>query len=197
MSRHSFPFTIYLSAKKCHFFARVEKLRYIDCFKTEFLLNEQVVAGPSKQWRSLVEVLYISPSRYSTTVDTFINSKNRLTKVESLISTTVQLLSPYSGYRLLLINMGSGASSTTSTVLSAESLPDQLFVEGAGSAKANGKFVLRTDKDGFPTKRVVGCNQSVWFAKDDDDHTTVGFVFYYYWVGYNNNVVVRGQGHLF
>ena len=57
-----------------------------------------------------------------------------------------------------------------------KNLPKQLFVEGSGSARANGKFVLRTDKNDFPTKVVPMCNQSAWFVKEDDVGCWMGFV---------------------
>ena len=73
--------------------------------------------------------------------------------------------------------MGATSSvKSSNTVLSAESLPKELFVEGSGSARANGKFVLRTDKNDFPTKVVPMCNQSAWFAKEDDVGCWMGFV---------------------
>ena len=71
--------------------------------------------------------------------------------------------------------MGARASAAT-TILSAGSLPEQLFVEGAGSARANGKFVLRTGKDVLPTKGVPACNRSAWFMKDNDEGCWMGFL---------------------
>ena len=80
--------------------------------------------------------------------------------------------------------MGAGASSKVkSVVLSAENLPRELFVEGAGSVRANGKFVLRTDK--FPmkssgksssSKNFAACNQMIWFCKVDDEDCWIGFI---------------------
>ena len=67
--------------------------------------------------------------------------------------------------------MGSGASST---VFSTDDLPKQLFVEGAGSVRANGTFVLQ--RDNFPIKtksssrkggNFAGCDRSFWFCKSD------------------------------
>ena len=66
-----------------------------------------------------------------------------------------------------------------------ERLPDQLFVESAGSARANGKFVLRTDKDVFPldstsdTKQEIvadDCDRGAWFAKENDAGCWMGYV---------------------
>ena len=66
-----------------------------------------------------------------------------------------------------------------------ERLPDQLFVEGAGSVRANGKFILRTDKDGFPmdsnsdTKQEVvcgECDRGAWFVKENDACCWMGYV---------------------
>ena len=51
--------------------------------------------------------------------------------------------------------MGSGASvEDASTVFSYKDFPKQLYVEGAGSPIANGKFVLRTDKDALPLAKI-------------------------------------------
>ena len=72
--------------------------------------------------------------------------------------------------------MGAGASTTAANVLSTTRLPNQLFVEGGGSVRANGKFVLRTDQNGFPTKIVAKCNQDTWFAKEDDEGCWMGFL---------------------
>ena len=86
--------------------------------------------------------------------------------------------------------MGIGASvKHSSTVLSDNDLPKQLYVEGAGSAIANGKFVLRTDKDEFPFKsssgNVARCSRSVWFAKDNGEGC---------WIGYVDNSKIKGNG---
>ena len=64
--------------------------------------------------------------------------------------------------------MGAGASAGSSpcTVLSAVNFPEQLFVEGAGSATINGKFIMRTGN--FHHATITGCNRSVWFSKEDD-----------------------------
>ena len=75
--------------------------------------------------------------------------------------------------------MGAGASSSSkATPLSTDNLPKQLFVERAGSVKANGKFVLRTGN--FPTKSSfsgkAACDRSAWFCKDDDESCWIGFV---------------------
>ena len=77
--------------------------------------------------------------------------------------------------------MGIGASvKHSSAVLSDNDLPKQLHVEGAGSAIANGKFILRTDTDEFPFKsssgNVARCSRSVWFAKDDGEGCWIGYV---------------------
>ena len=76
--------------------------------------------------------------------------------------------------------MGAGASAKSSTILSAASLPNQLFVEGGGCPRVNGKFVLRTDKDAhnFPSKvdPTGKCNQSAWFSKEDDESCWMGFL---------------------
>ena len=60
-------------------------------------------------------------------------------------------------------------------MLSAASLPEQLFVEGAGSASVNGKFVRRTGKDGGLLE-TSECNQSAWFVKEDDEGCWIGFL---------------------
>ena len=76
--------------------------------------------------------------------------------------------------------MGAGASSSSSkaTLLSTDNLPKQLFVERAGSVKANGKFVLRTGD--LVTKSSLSgkaaCDRSAWFCKDDDESCWIGFV---------------------
>ena len=78
--------------------------------------------------------------------------------------------------------MGAGASAASPTLLSAESLPKQLFVEGAGCVRANGKFVLRTGKHGFPTLRTTKLhlpavfNRGAWFAKDGDEGCWMGLL---------------------
>ena len=79
----------------------------------------------------------------------------------------------------LSVHMGSGASKPASkaTVLSPDNLPKQLFVEGAGSVRGNGKFLLRTDN--FPTAKVtrkVVCDCRAWFCKEDDEGCWMGFV---------------------
>ena len=62
--------------------------------------------------------------------------------------------------------MGSGSS----IALSHDDVPKQLFVEGAGSTRVNGKYVLRTDKDKFPRSvNFTGCNHRLWFSKDGGD----------------------------
>ena len=66
--------------------------------------------------------------------------------------------------------MGSGASvEDASTVFSYKDFPKQLYVEGAGSPIANGKFVLRTDKDELPSKKKnllrIKSNQNVSFIQ--------------------------------
>ena len=66
--------------------------------------------------------------------------------------------------------------STTSLSSTSERPPDQIFVEGAGSVAANGKFVLRTGTHGFPKKNVAGCGADVWYAKDDQQDCWIGFV---------------------
>ena len=73
--------------------------------------------------------------------------------------------------------MGAGASAnSSSTVISPESLPDELFVEGAGSIKVNGRFVLRKCQDAFPTKKFAKCEPSVWFAKGDGEGCWMGLL---------------------
>ena len=72
--------------------------------------------------------------------------------------------------------MGAGASTTASSFLSTVRLPNQLFVEGGGSARANGTFVLRTNQNGFPTKIAAKCNQNIWFVKEDDEGCWMGFL---------------------
>ena len=66
-----------------------------------------------------------------------------------------------------------------------ERLPEQLFVEGAGSVRANGKFILRTDNDRFPmdsnsdTKQEVvcgECDRGAWFVKENDACCWMGYV---------------------
>ena len=86
--------------------------------------------------------------------------------------------------------MGIGASvKRSSTVLSDYDLPKQMYVEGAGSATVNGKFVLRTDKDEFPFKSSSGniarCSRSVWFAKENGEGC---------WIGYVNTSKIKGNG---
>ena len=71
--------------------------------------------------------------------------------------------------------MGAGASAnSSSTVISPESLPDELFVEGAGSVRAIGKFVLQTGKQSFPLKSISGVERSAWFVKDNDEGCWMG-----------------------
>ena len=75
--------------------------------------------------------------------------------------------------------MGSGASKPApkATVLSPDNLPKQLIVEGAGSVRGNGKFLLRTDN--FPAAKVTRkavCDCSAWFCKEDDEGCWIGFV---------------------
>ena len=72
--------------------------------------------------------------------------------------------------------MGAGASTTASSFLSTVRLPNQLFVEGGGSVRANGTFVLRTNQNGFPTKIAAKCNQNIWFVKEDDEGCWMGFL---------------------
>ena len=82
--------------------------------------------------------------------------------------------------------MGIGASlqvKESSTVLPIEDFPQELFVEGAGSTQAIGKFVLHTGKDMFPLKPISGkpignhistVHRSAWFAKDGDEDCWIG-----------------------
>ena len=79
--------------------------------------------------------------------------------------------------------MGTGASvEHASTVFSYENFPKQLYVEGAGSTIANGKFVMRTDRNELPSTKIKKSSSSaskmimkspsfrkggVWFSKDD------------------------------
>ena len=89
--------------------------------------------------------------------------------------------------------MGSGASS--SPKVSPDELPKQLFVEGAGSARANGKFIRRSGKRSgnsqtksslsrkSPLSRTLSrsltkavCDWSTWFCKEDDEDCWMGFV---------------------
>ena len=99
--------------------------------------------------------------------------------ISVVITLRTQIISCSRDY-LTCTDMGSGASSKSkSVVLSACHLPGELFVEGAGSARANGKFVLRTDK--FPMKgsssnNLAACNQMIWFSKDDDEGCWMGFI---------------------
>ena len=88
--------------------------------------------------------------------------------------------------------MGSGASvEDASTVFSYEDFPKQLYVEGAGSTIANGKFVLRTDKDALPLTKIKKSSSSaskmikkspsfrkggVWFSKDNDTDCRIVFI---------------------
>ena len=76
--------------------------------------------------------------------------------------------------------MGAGASSPSKTTpLSTDNLPKQLFVEGAGTVKANGKFVLRTGNlatHKSALSRKAACDWSTWFCKDDDEGCWMGFV---------------------
>ena len=84
--------------------------------------------------------------------------------------------------------MGAGASANlSSTVISPESLPDELFVEGAGSIKANGRFELQKCQDKFPSKKFANCEPSVWFAKDGDEGC---------WLGLLNAIKSRKQKQL-
>ena len=86
------------------------------------------------------------------------------------------------------INMGAGASANSlSTVISPGSLPDELFVEGAGSIKANGRFELQKFQDKFPSKKFANCEPSVWFAKDGDEGC---------WLGLLNAIKSRKQKQL-
>ena len=68
--------------------------------------------------------------------------------------------------------MGSATSLTSAN----KGLPDEIFVEGAGSVAANGKFVLRTGAHDFPKKNVAGCGADVWYAKDDKTDCWIGFL---------------------
>ena len=53
--------------------------------------------------------------------------------------------------------MGNGASvKESSTALPIKDFPQELFVEGAGSVRAIGKFVLQTGKERFPLKTISG-----------------------------------------
>ena len=88
--------------------------------------------------------------------------------------------------------MGSGASvEDASTVFSYKDFPKQLYVEGAGSPIANGKFVLRTDKDALPLAKIKKSSSSaskmikkspsfrkggVWFSKDNDTDCWMVFI---------------------
>ena len=88
--------------------------------------------------------------------------------------------------------MGSGASvEDASTVFSYKDFPKQLYVEGAGSPIANGKFVLRTDKDALPLTKIKNSSSSaskmiqkspsfrkggVWFSKDDGTDCWMAFI---------------------
>ena len=71
--------------------------------------------------------------------------------------------------------MGNGASvKESSTVLPIEDFPPELFVEGAGSVRAIGKFVLQTGKGSFPLKSISGVERSAWFVKDNDEGCWMG-----------------------
>ena len=76
---------------------------------------------------------------------------------------------------LSLVKMGNGASvKESSTVLPIEDFPPELFVEGAGSVRAIGKFVQQTGKENFPLKSISGVERSAWFVKDNDDGCWMG-----------------------
>ena len=89
--------------------------------------------------------------------------------------------------------MGAGSSVTgteTCTYILPENFPKQLFVEGAGSAKANGKYLLRksiTSETRKPASvkdanvaAVRAVRRNFWFAKDsasaDDGTCWIGFM---------------------
>ena len=79
--------------------------------------------------------------------------------------------------------MGAAAStstsqSTPSTVPPPKNLPEEIFVEGAGSANANGRFTLRMDEKGFPIKNVFGrdCERSFWFTQDESEGCWIGLM---------------------
>ena len=71
----------------------------------------------------------------------------------------------------------SGASSTV-LVHPPENLPDEIFVEGAGSVKANGRFTLLTDEKGFPIKNIFDrdCERRFWFTKGQEEGCWIGLV---------------------
>ena len=77
------------------------------------------------------------------------------------------------------------SAKSSSTVLSVKDFPKQLYVEGAGSTLANGKFVIQTDKDKFPLKfirklsssgNVADFHRSVWFSKDNGEDVWMVFL---------------------
>ena len=71
--------------------------------------------------------------------------------------------------------MGNGASvKESSTALPIKDFPAELFVEGAGSMRAIGKFVLQTGKERFPLKSISGVERSAWFVKDNDEGCWMG-----------------------
>ena len=77
------------------------------------------------------------------------------------------------------INMGAGASANSSSTFISdvcENLPDEIFVEGAGSIKANGRFILRKCQDAFPAKNFTKCEPSVWFTKDGEEGCWIGLL---------------------
>ena len=78
--------------------------------------------------------------------------------------------------------MGGAASTSASSTVLPQNLPDEIFVEGAGSIEANGRYTLRTDKKSFPIgekllKKLLSMSHSIaghWqrsfcFAKDDGE----------------------------
>ena len=87
--------------------------------------------------------------------------------------------------------MGSGVSAkSSSAVLSTEILPDQLFVEQAGSTRANGRYILRTGTDRFPVdlisrktkftsesiRQISEVERSAWFVKENDEDYWAAFL---------------------
>ena len=108
------------------------------------------------------------------------------------VQTHAQSLFRVCPYLLSLDSMGGGASvEDASTVFSYKDFPKQLYVEGAGSPIANGKFVLRTDKDALPLTKIKNSSSSaskmiqkspsfrkggVWFSKDNDTDCWIVFI---------------------
>ena len=74
------------------------------------------------------------------------------------------------------------SAKSSSTVFSVKDFPKQLYVEGAGSTLANGKFVIQTDKDKFPLNFIKklsssgNVHSSVWFSKDNGEDIWMVFL---------------------